>query len=58
MAEKATIDLLDDLNKIGFQQSTLSGLSFATDDLVTPVTKVKHIHAAEKKVMKHKKDER
>ncbi len=56
LGRRATIDLLDDMNKIGFQQSTLSGLSFATDDLVTPATKVKHIHAAEKRVMKHKKD--
>ena len=37
LGRKATIDLLDDMNQIGFQQSTLSGLSFATDDLVTPV---------------------
>ena len=56
LGRRATIDLLDDMNKIGFQQSTLSGLSFATDDLVTPATKVKHIRDAEKRVMKHKKD--
>ncbi|MBC8874256.1 MAG: DNA-directed RNA polymerase subunit beta' [Planctomycetes bacterium] len=56
LGRKATIDLLDDMNKVGFQQSTLSGLSFATDDLVTPDTKVKHITDAEKKVMKLKKN--
>jgi DNA-directed RNA polymerase subunit beta' len=52
---KATIDLLDDMNKIGFQQSTCSGLSFATDDLVTPSSKARHIADAEKLVLKYKK---
>jgi DNA-directed RNA polymerase subunit beta' len=33
-----TIDLLDDMNQLGFRESTRSGLSFATDDLVTPDT--------------------
>ena len=55
LGRSATITLLDDMNKIGFQQSTLSGLSFATDDLVTPDTKAKHITEAEKQVMKYKK---
>lgn len=55
LGRKATINLLDDMNKVGFQQSTLSGLSFATDDLVTPDTKVKHITAADKQVLKYKK---
>jgi DNA-directed RNA polymerase subunit beta' len=55
LGRNATISLLDDMNKIGFQQSTLSGLSFATDDLVTPDTKAKHITEAEKQVMKYKK---
>ena len=32
----ATIDLLDDMNQLGFRESTRSGLSFATDDLITP----------------------
>ncbi len=55
LGRKATIALLDDMNKIGFQQSTLSGLSFATDDLVTPSTKTKHIAEADKQVLKYKK---
>jgi len=55
LGRKATIGLLDDMNKIGFQQSTLSGLSFATDDLVTPASKSKHIADADKQVLKYKK---
>lgn len=55
LGRKATIGLLDDMNKIGFQQSMLSGLSFATDDLVTPSSKTKHIEEADKKVLKFKK---
>ena len=42
LGRKATIDLLDDMNQLGFRESTRSGLSFATDDLVTPATKIKH----------------
>ena len=38
-AAAATIDLLDDMNHIGFRESTRSGLSFATDDLITPPNK-------------------
>jgi len=48
----ATIDLLDKMNQIGFRESTRSGLSFATDDLITPPTKVKIIAAAEKTVQR------
>ncbi len=55
LGRRATINLLDDMNAVGFQQSTLSGLSFATDDLVTPETKVRHIADAEKQVLKYKK---
>ena len=36
LGRRATIDLLDDMNQLGFRESTRSGLSFATDDLVTP----------------------
>ena len=50
-----TIDLLDDMKALGFRESTKSGLSFATDDLVTPVSKTKIIGAAEKQVLKYKK---
>ena len=40
------------MNRIGFRQSTLSGLSFATDDLITPPSKAKIIANAEKEVMR------
>jgi DNA-directed RNA polymerase subunit beta' len=52
LGRRATIDLLDDLNRIGFREATRSGLSFATDDLITPPNKSKIIAAAEKSVMK------
>ena len=55
LGRKATIKLLDDMNKLGFRESTRSGLSFATDDLVTPSTKTKIIGDAEKTVLKYKK---
>ncbi len=40
------------MNRIGFRQSTLSGLSFATDDLITPPNKSKIIANAEKDVLR------
>ena len=49
---RSTIDLLDDMNRIGFRWATHSGLSFATDDLITPETKTKIIGEAEKNVLK------
>ena len=52
LGRRKTIDLLDDLNRIGFRESTLSGLSFATDDLITPPNKQKIIASAEKGVMR------
>jgi DNA-directed RNA polymerase subunit beta' len=52
LGRRSTIDLLDALNRIGFRQSTLSGLSFATDDLITPPNKTKIIANAEKGVMR------
>ena len=55
LGRRATINLLDDMMQLGFRESTRSGLSFATDDLVTPDTKAKYIAEAEKKVMKYKK---
>ena len=36
LGRRKTIDLLDDMNRLGFRNSTRSGLSFATDDLITP----------------------
>jgi DNA-directed RNA polymerase subunit beta' len=55
LGRKATITLLDDMMQMGFRESTRSGLSFATDDLVTPDTKQLYIKKAEKEVMKLKK---
>ncbi len=55
LGRRATINLLDDMNQLGFRESTRSGLSFATDDLVTPDSKHKIIGEAEKKVIKFKK---
>jgi DNA-directed RNA polymerase subunit beta' len=55
LGRRATIELLDDMMQLGFRESTRSGLSFATDDLVTPDTKPKLIAEAEKTVMKYKK---
>ena len=55
LGRPATIRLLDDMNQFGFRQSTQSGLSFGTDDLITPPTKAKVIAAAEKAVMRSMK---
>ncbi|MFV1963808.1 MAG: DNA-directed RNA polymerase subunit beta' [Pirellulaceae bacterium] len=55
VGRRATIDLLDEMNQLGFRESTRSGLSFATDDLVTPDSKSKIIGEAEKTVMKFRK---
>ncbi len=52
LGRRATIDLLDEMNRLGFRQSTLSGLSFATDDLITPPNKSKIIAGAEKQVLR------
>src|SRR4029450_1407313 len=55
LGRDATIELLDAMMQLGFREATRSGLSFATDDLVTPATKVKHLSEAHKNVMKYKK---
>lgn len=55
LGRRATINLLDDMNQLGFKESTRSGLSFGTDDLVTPASKQQYIAEAEKEVMKFKK---
>jgi DNA-directed RNA polymerase subunit beta' len=55
LGRRATIDLLDEMNKTGFRASTRSGLSFATDDLITPPTKGRIIADAEKTVLKFQK---
>ncbi|HET6884295.1 MAG TPA: DNA-directed RNA polymerase subunit beta' [Pirellulales bacterium] len=55
LGRRATIDLLDTMNRTGFRQSTHSGLSFATDDLITPPSKQRIIGDAEKTVLKFQK---
>lgn len=55
LGRRQTIALLDDMNQLGFRESTRSGLSFATDDLVTPVSKEKIVADAEKEVLKFRK---
>ncbi|MDA1178927.1 MAG: DNA-directed RNA polymerase subunit beta', partial [Planctomycetota bacterium] len=55
LGRRSTIALVDDMKALGFQESTRSGLSFATDDLVTPTSKAKIIGEAEKTVVKYKK---
>ena len=52
LGRRKTIDLLDDMNRVGFSWSTKSGLSFATDDLITPANKSRIIGDAEKEVLK------
>ncbi len=44
------------MNQLGFRESTRSGLSFGTDDLVTPDSKARHIAEADKKVMNYQKN--
>jgi len=56
LGRRATINLLDDMNQLGFRESTRSGLSFGADDLVTPDSKGKHIAEADKKVMNYQKN--
>jgi len=56
LGRRPTIKLLDDMNQLGFRESTRSGLSFGADDLVTPDSKVKHIADADKKVMTFQKN--
>ena len=43
------------MNQLGFRQATRSGLSFATDDLITPEAKGRIIAAAEKEVLRKNK---
>ncbi len=50
LGRRETIDLLDRMKDLGFRESTRSGLSFATDDLRTPLNKEKVLNDTEKKV--------
>jgi DNA-directed RNA polymerase subunit beta' len=56
LGRRATINLLDDMNQLGFRESTKSGLSFGTDDLVTPESKLKIIAEADKRVMNYRRN--
>jgi DNA-directed RNA polymerase subunit beta' len=55
VGRRMTIQLLDDMNQLGFREATRSGLSFATDDLITPEAKSRIIAAAEKEVLRKNK---
>jgi DNA-directed RNA polymerase subunit beta' len=55
LGRRETIDLLDRMKDIGFRESTRSGLSFATDDLKTPLNKETVIRETEKEVEKIQK---
>src|SRR5260370_19923259 len=55
LGRRETIDLLDRMKDIGFRESTRSGLSFATDDLKTPLNKETVIRDTEKEVDKIQK---
>ena len=55
LGRSKTISLLDDMNQLGFREATRSGLSFATDDLITPEAKGRIIAAAEKEVLRKNK---
>ncbi|MDO4585732.1 MAG: DNA-directed RNA polymerase subunit beta' [Planctomycetia bacterium] len=50
LGRRATIDLLDNMMRLGFQESTKSGLSFASDDLITPKAKKEIIANGDKEV--------
>ena len=52
LGRRETIALLDRMKDLGFRESTRSGLSFATDDLKTPLSKDAIIAEAEKEVAK------
>ena len=55
LGRRETILLLDNMKNNGFKQSTRSGLSFATSDLITASNKPEEIKKAEKAVLKQQK---
>jgi DNA-directed RNA polymerase subunit beta' len=55
LGRRETIDLLDRMKETGFRESTRSGLSFATDDLKTPLAKETILRDKEKEVEKIRK---
>lgn len=54
LGTRATINLLDDMKQLGYRQSTKSGLSISTDDLITPKSKQKILDQTEKQAMKYR----
>ena len=50
LGRRQTIELLDRMKDIGFRESTRSGLSFAADDLRTPLNKENVLKETEKRV--------
>src|SRR5580700_5896786 len=55
LGRRETIDLLDRMKETGFRESTRSGLSFATDDLKTPLIKESVLKDKDKEVEKFRK---
>jgi DNA-directed RNA polymerase subunit beta' len=55
LGRRETIELLDRMKETGFRESTRSGLSFATDDLKTPLNKEQLIKETEKELEKFQK---
>src|SRR5207237_8816425 len=50
LGRRETIDLLDRMKDLGFRESTRSGLSFATDDLRTPLNQETVLNDTKEKV--------
>ena len=55
LGRRETIALLDRMKELGFRESTRSGLSFGSSDLITPLHKTKIINDAEKEVLQLQK---
>ena len=55
LGRRQTIELLDRMKEAGFRESTRSGLSFAADDLRTPLNKEKVLAGTEKEVEKYRR---
>jgi len=47
---KAAVESLDKIKKLGFYHSTIAGISFSLNDLMTPDRKEEIVHTAEKEV--------
>ncbi|MCD6365285.1 MAG: DNA-directed RNA polymerase subunit beta' [Planctomycetes bacterium] len=58
IGKSATIDLLDEIKKLGFKYSTLAGLSFGITDAAIPPNKDEIISKSQKRVDRIEKDYR